>query len=199
MPAIGDQRVGRVHYACPGKLGCVQQIKLRTGEVRHPSVVALPRLKRERRHEANSARADRARATAGADPLRPFATGMAKWCRNHLATLREQLRDVALVTAEALVATVAVQRHRDVSAGQFGQIEARQRRGVRERLAVVPDHPWQDADRVRLEAELVMIGVISLGYRAGILSLVVTGLIEADREGLHAAGPLDRHRRHDRA
>ena len=66
--------------------------------------------------------------------------------------------DVALIAGEGLVAAVAVERDGDVPAGQLGEVEARDRRGVGERLAVVADDLRQDLDRVGADQELLVLG-----------------------------------------
>ena len=92
------------------------------------------------------------------------------------------------VAGEALVAAVAVQRDRHVLARQLGEVEARDRRAVGERLAVVPDEPRQELDRVRLDLELVVLGAVERGHLPRMRGLVVGRDVEADREGLHRLG-----------
>ena len=95
--------------------------------VARPDSIAVAR--RDPRRRACRAR----RSGAGRRSGRPAASAVGR---------------VAPVAGEALVAAVAVERDGDVAAGQLGQVEARDRRGVGERLAVVAHEPRQDLDRV---------------------------------------------------
>ena len=104
-------------------------------------------------------RACRASRRARFDRLRDAAAGRAGARRARRAARRSgagagpaapatRVGDVARVAAEGLVAAVAVERDGHVAARQLGEVEARDRRGVRERLAVVADDLRHDLDRV---------------------------------------------------
>ena len=77
-----------------------------------------------------------------------------------------------------------------------GDVEARDRRRVRERLAEVAHDARDDIQRVRLDDELVMVGGETLGDQARPLELVISVLAEADRERAHRLGRCLGHRRH---
>ena len=76
--------------------------------------------------------------------------------RQAVEAARDGVGDVALVAGEGLVAAVAVERDGDVAARQLGEVEARDRRGVGERLAVVAHDLRQDLDRVGAHEELLV-------------------------------------------
>ena len=59
--------------------------------------------------------------------------------RKTVGPCRQRVSDMPEVAGEALVAAVAVERHRDVAAGELGEVEARDRGGVRVGLAVLAD------------------------------------------------------------
>ena len=83
------------------------------------------------------------------------------------------------------------------SARHLGDVEARDSRGVGERLAVVADDPREDLERVGLHDVLVMLGAEALGDQPGLRQLVVLVVGEADRERPHRLGRMLRHRRDD--
>ena len=76
---------------------------------------------------------------------RAAATARRSGGRHAVEPAGERVGHVARVAAEGLVAAVAVERHGDVPAGQLGEVEARDRRRVGERLAVVADDLRQRA------------------------------------------------------
>ena len=105
---------------------------------------------------------------------------------------------VATVAGEDLVAAVAVERDGDVATGHLGQVEARDRRGVGEGLAVVAHDLRHDLDRIRADLELLVDGPEPLGYLARVRKLVEPLVVEADRERAHGLGRLLCHRGDDR-
>jgi hypothetical protein len=85
-----------------------------------------------------------------------------------------------------------------MAAGQLAQVPRRHRRAVAERLAVVAHDRRQEADHVRLDHQLVVLGPVALGHQPRERQLVVGAprLGEADREGLHRGAARARHARH---
>ena len=83
-----------------------------------------------------------------------------------------RMRQVAVVAAEQLVAAVARQHDRDVAPRHLRDVPRRNRRRVGERLVEVRDQPVEDADAVRLDDELVVVGAEVLGDAARVLELV---------------------------
>ena len=110
---------------------------------------------------------------------------------------RQPVGHVARVSAERLVAAVAVERDRHVLARQLREVEAGDRGGVGERLAVVAHDLRDDLDRVGPHDELVVVGAEQLGDLACVRQLVEVVVIEADRERLHRAAARLRHRGDD--
>ena len=92
---------------------------------------------------------------------------------------------VAIVAREALVAPVAVERHRDVLPGEPGDVIARDRRRVGVRLAVVPHERRDHLLRVGPDDQLVVVGAVALRHHPGVGELVESLLVEPDRERLH--------------
>ena len=126
--------------------GRVERVAQRRVEQLHIAGVAGGRVERERAGEAPGAVAQRwrcRRPRAGAEPT--AATARRSGAGERSSRPSERVGDVARVAAEGLVAAVAVERDGDVPAGQLGQVEARDRRRVGERLAVVADQLRRDA------------------------------------------------------
>jgi hypothetical protein len=96
--------------------------------------------------------------------------------------LRELIGRVRLVAAEQLVATLAGEDDLHVSRGELGDEECRHRGGVGERLVARRDDPRQQLRDVRLNDELMVIGVVALRDLAGKIELVERTLLEPDRE-----------------
>ena len=107
---------------------------------------------------------------------------------NPADSVREPHAAVSGVAGEALVAAVAVQRDRHVFARELGEVEARDRRAVGERLAVMPDELREQLDRVGLDVQLVVIGAEARRDFPRVRGLVEGGDVEADRERLDRLG-----------
>ena len=101
-------------------------------------------------------------------------------------TLGLHRRQESPIAGEHLVAAVARQHHRHVSAREPGNEVHRHRRGVAEWPVMVPDERVDEIDRFRSDAELRVFGVEPLRREAGIRRLVVGRVaFEPDAEGLH--------------
>ena len=135
-----------------------------------------------------------ARAVADSVERRHGESGHAG--RKDAQPLEAECALVVQVAGKVLIAAVAVESDGDVAARELGQVHGRYRGLVAERLAVVPDEPWQNGNRRRLDAELLVLGAEQFGDLPGVLGLIERGHIEADRERLHGTGGRLRHRRH---
>ncbi len=86
----------------------------------------------------------------------------------HTIELRHtRVRQVAVVSAEQLVAAVARQHHGDVPAGNLRDIPGRNRRRVRERLVEMLDQPIENRQAVRSHDELMVFSAEVLARRCG--------------------------------
>ena len=146
--------------------------------------------------ERSAPRRSPAAATPSAAPSRRSGTG------TRSSRAAEHVGRVARVAGEALVAAVAVERDGHVAPGQLGEVEARDRRGVGERLAVVAGELRRDLDRVGPHQQLLVLGAEELGDLARVGELVEALGVEADREGPHrlarSPAPSPRRRRWSR-
>ncbi len=102
---------------------------------------------------------------------------------------------VARVAREGLVAAVAGQRDRHVTAGHLRQQVRRERRRIGERLAVGVHQLGQQLGGVRAQHVLVVIGLVQARDLARVGHLGEVLLVEADRERLDR---LRAHLAHDR-
>ena len=107
-----------------------------------------------------------------------------------------EVRRVAGIAGETLVAAVSVQRHRHVFPGKARQVERRQSGRIGERLAVVAHQLWQHLDGVGPNDEFVMFGPELLRDQPRLRQLVEALLLEADRERLDRLGGVLGHRGH---
>ena len=110
-----------------------------------------------------------------------------------------RVRHVPVVPAEQLVAAVARQNDRHVTARHLRHVPGRDRRRVGERFVEMPHEPIENADGVRLHDELVVIGSEMPRDAPGVLELVERRLVEADRERLHASARRLGHQADDEA
>jgi hypothetical protein len=103
---------------------------------------------------------------------------------------------VPLVPSEELVPAVAGQRDGDVTARHLREVVGRHGRGVGVGLAVVADELGQNRDQVAgLDHLFVVLGAKPRSDLAGVPSLVVGRVCEADRERAHAPAGLAHHLR----
>src|SRR5262245_12519284 len=100
------------------------------------------------------------------------------------ASLAAMYRCVAGIPGERLVATVTRQGNGDSVTGHTRDEKRRHRRGVAERLAVVPHELREDLPRVRLHHELLVIGMVACRHLPCMDELVVSRDAEADAERL---------------
>src|SRR4051812_35799850 len=106
---------------------------------------------------------------------------------------------VPRIPTEALVAAVAVQRDRDVFPSHLRDVERRDGRVVRERLAVVADDAGDELERAGLDDELVVLGRKAVGDEPRQRKLVELLAGEAYGEGLdRLAGGLSHRGNHCR-
>ena len=93
-----------------------------------------------------------------------------------------RVRDVAIVAAEQLVAAVAGQHDGHVPRAPSPRHAPRRDGGrIGERLVEVRHQPVEDADAVRLDDELVVVGAEMARDAARVLELVERRFVEADR------------------
>ncbi len=94
---------------------------------------------------------------------------------------------VRRIAGEQLVAAVAGQAHRDMTARELGDVKRRDRRCVGERLVVVIRERFGHAHAVRRHDLLVVIRAEERRRLARSVELVVLRISKPDREGLHRA------------
>ncbi len=105
-------------------------------------------------------------------------------CGSRSSSREREVGRVALIAGEALVAAVAVERHRHVFAGEARQVEGGQRRVIGERLAVVTHELRQDLDRVGAHDSSWWSVANSCAISLRLWQLVEALLLESDRERL---------------
>ena len=104
---------------------------------------------------------------------------------------------VAAIAGKRLVRAIARQRDRHRFAGKLADPVGCERGGIGERLVERVDKPVDQHEVVRRDDARAMIGGEALGHRLGVAALVMVGLVEADRAGLHRALGAFRHQRDD--
>ena len=102
------------------------------------------------------------------------------------------------IAAEQLVTAVPGEGDGHVPARQRRHQEGRNLRGIGEGLVEQDGQARDDVQPVpRRHVQLGVLGSQMAGHRPGVLRLVVTGLLEPDREGPHRAVRLRLHQRDD--
>ena len=188
---VGD-RVVRLAVA-GRELGRVERVALPPRRTRPCSGRSGPGRRARAEPARRRARLRGAGDVAALGQPRPSAAAIARRAEAGSAVepAGERVGHVARVAAEGLVAAVAVQRDGDVSAGQLGEVEARDRRRVGERLAVVADDLRQRCSIASgPDLELLVDGAVLLGDAASVRQLVELLVVEADREGAHGLARL---------
>ena len=105
--------------------------------------------------------------------------------------------NVAIVSAEQLVAAIPRQHDGHVLSREPRYVPCRNRRRVGERLVELFDQVIENRHPVRLDDELVMIGSEVRGNAARVFELVERRLVESDRERLDLlAGGLGHQANH---
>ena len=99
-----------------------------------------------------------------------------------------------MVAGKGFVAAIAVERHGNVLASQFGEVVQRQSGRICERLAeMLEQELHRGRDIAEGERKLVVIGRVALGNGAGVRQLGETRFLEPHRKCFHRTGAGLRH------
>src|SRR5687768_18523348 len=91
---------------------------------------------------------------------------------------------VPVVAAEEFVATIPREDDRHVLAGDLGDIPGRDGGRIGERFVEMTYQLIEDAERVRTDNELMMLGAEVIRYGSSVLEFIELRIIETNREGL---------------
>src|SRR5258705_13770735 len=163
------------------ELGRVESCLLIGRHIADPAEVALRcRLARNLEETPGLPQPAPARAACGNEPAERLDRQPSNDRRDASIAVSRQPSRVALVSGEALVASVAVEGHLDVLARELGHVVAWDRRRVGVGLSVMAHKSRQHLQPVRADDELVMLCPTVFSYTASGGQLVELLFVEAD-------------------